>query len=737
MLMTTNQFNKARMRHWLNHDRSALVHQPDFALALERAPSPDPNGVSQGQYTWYDHAGKDPLKPWVSGTQIMPSLVARRLPNGSTWYEAYTRNAWGLPTAITSTYGTANPATTRTHTHVYAANGIDLLEERGPSNQLLRSYTYNARHQVLTARQYAAASTYCTTTYTYDSYGRLQTRALPTGLTSTFSYGADHYLSQISDLPVTRVESFTWLNGRIRTHTDPRGLTVTKTWDDLDRLTLESYPDSTTTEYSYALQPGMGFNTGGTAIPILDLCGVKDRLGHWTRYGYDRGRHRTQVKDPRNNVTTYSYCGCGGPESITDPLDNTTVYLYDNAGRKTDVIHPDLTSESYVYNALGQLVSRSDALGTTTYAYNNQGLLITVTGPAGVQQQINYNILDQPTSVTDANAVTTTQSFDWLGRVLTRTAPDNGIERFLYTARGLVAHTNQLSKVWRYEYDAAARQITETNANSEIIRFTYNPAGDLLTLRDGKNQVTTWNYDLYGRLTNKLDQASASILRYQYDANSRLTNRWSAAKGTTTYRYDTVGNLTNVLYATSPGITNRYDALNRVTNRVDGAGTHQYTYHLNGQLLTEDGPWANDTVTYGYNNARLRSSLSLQQPTGAWTNGFLYDAAARLSRVTSPAGAYTNTYRGAGTLVTNLALPNGSRITNAFDNVGRLTMTRLRTSGGTILNTHSYLYNQGHQRTRQTRTDASYADLHLRQHRAVEDRHWHRGTLDREPGLRV
>jgi hypothetical protein len=60
--------------------------------------------------------------------------------------------------------------------------------------------------------------------------------------------------------------------------------------------------------------------------------------------------------------------------------------------------------------------------------------------------------------------------------------------------------------------------------------------------------------------------------------------------------------------------------------------------------------------------------------------------------------------------VTNLALPNGSRITNAFDSVGRLTLTRLRTSGATARNTHSYLYNQGHQRTRQTRTDGSYAN---------------------------
>ncbi len=54
-------------------------------------------------------------------------------------------------------------------------------------------------------------------------------------------------------------------------------------------------------------------------------------------------------------------------------------------------------------------------------------------------------------------------------------------------------------------------------------------------------------------------------------------------------------------------------------------------------------------------------------------------------------------------------MPNTSRITNVFENVGRLTLTKLRTSGGTALNPHSYLYNQGHQRARQNRTEASYA----------------------------
>jgi RHS repeat-associated protein len=84
------------------------------------------------------------------------------------------------------------------------------------------------------------------------------------------------------------------------------------------------------------------------------------------------------------------------------------------------------------------------------------------------------------------------------------------------------------------------------------------------------------------------------------------------------------------------------------------------------------------------------------------------------SSLSSQAGTFTCTYYGGGAgtsssrLYKKLALPNGAYITNAYDNVARLTDTALKNSSNTILNDHSYLYNAGSQRTRQTRTDGSY-----------------------------
>jgi len=136
---------------------------------------------------------------------------------------------------------------------------------------------------------------------------------------------------------------------------------------------------------------------------------------------------------------------------------------------------------------------------------------------------------------------------------------------------------------------------------------------------------------------------------------------------------------------------------------VDAAGTTSYSYAAGGQLWTEDGPWSSDTVTNTWNN-RLRVGLDLQQPAGVWTNQFGYDAAKRLTNVTSQAGAFGYALGGgsaASALIKQLSLPNTAYVTNTYDSVARLLSTTLKNSSGTILNSHSYSYNPANQRTQQ------------------------------------
>ena len=136
--------------------------------------------------------------------------------------------------------------------------------------------------------------------------------------------------------------------------------------------------------------------------------------------------------------------------------------------------------------------------------------------------------------------------------------------------------------------------------------------------------------------------------------------------------------------------------------------TTVYAHTRGGQLWTEDGPFASDTVTNAYLN-RLRTSLVLQQPTGLWTNGFIWDAAGRLTNVTSQAGGFAYQYAAPGPgLIARLSLPNGAYITNRFDNVARLLTNKLNNSSQTTLDSYAYIYNPANQRTNVTRNDGSY-----------------------------
>ena len=714
--LTTNHMNKARMRHWLmklNGDD----YVPDFALAAEVAPSQSDDGSTLGQITFYDHAGKP--SPGIKGTQVQPSLMARKLPDGSTWYTAYARNSFGLPTSETSTYGTDNPASTRTYTYTYAANGQDVVERRGPGNVLLATYGYNTRHQRTNEIVWPDSTTSYTNTWTYDAQGRLESKTTAAGQTTSYTHngssdGYSGYLSGTSEQPVQRTESFTWLNGLVRAHTDVRGLTVTNFWDGLNRLTGRLYPDGTTTTNLYTRAAAYPNGTGG--LGILDVAATRDRLGNWTGFDYDALRRISARTNANGVVTRYGYCDCGSASYITNawgtPVEQVTTFSYDNQGNRTLESYADGYSVTNWFNALGLATVSGDGTGYRWYFYNNQGLLTTISNACGLERVILFDVHDRPEYVVDANGVVVANTHDNLGRLLTRTYPDDGVEGFGYSARGLVAYTNQVGSITRYAYDEALRKTFETNANTEVVRFTNSAAGDLLSLTDGKNQTTRWSYDQYGRVTNKLDQASSVVLRYAYDAQSRLTNRWSAAKGNTGYGYDAAGNLTSINYPASTDVTLQYDWLNRLTNMVDAAGTTKYGYTAGNQLLSEDGPFASDTVTNLHVN-RLRTALGLQQPTGQWTNSFGWDEAGRLSSVTSPAGTvdYTHTalYEGyAGRLVQQLGLPSGAFITNLYDPVARLLSTKLLNSQLSTLNSHQYGYNTGNQRTAYTNAAGTY-----------------------------
>jgi RHS repeat-associated protein len=688
--LSSNDYTFANMKHWLIGDSGV-----SSAVSLERLPTPDL--INSGQLVWYDYADKVLGNNHV-GDIAIPSIVARVLPRGGTNYQAYTRNAFGTPTQQIETY-TKTDGTTglRTNTYIFSVDNVDFIEHVGPNGEQVVSNYFNTYHQPLAS--YDALNQ--ATLYTYNVNHQLIKTARPSGLTTTniyFASGASvNRLDKTIDLEINRTNSYTYTGCVVYSHTDERGLKTTNYWDNVLRLVGVAYPDGSTTSNRYT---------------ALDVTASKDRLNQWTYASFNGIRQKVAETNENNVVTRYGYCTCGALMTVTNGFGSSvqqiTSFGYDYQGNQTYVYLPDDTVMNS-FDSLKRITNTTSSLGNRQMVYNNQGLPSGTTNGMGLQKWTVFDIEDRPLWVTEATGVTVTNTYDDLNRLQTKTYPDAGAEKFGYSARGMIAYTNQIGQITRWGFDEAMRKLAETNANNEIIRFTNNAAGDLISLTDGKLHTTKWNYDEYGRLTNKLDQAGVEILRYKYDADNRLTNRWSAAKGNTYYTYDLVGNLTNIAYPSSTDVRFTFDALNRVSTMVDAVGTTVYTYTAGGQLLKEDGPFTSDNVTNVY-NGRLRTGLGLQQPTGNWTNGFYYDLAGQLTNVTSQTGSFTYLLGGtapASPLIKKLSFPNTAYITNTYDRVARLTGTYLKNNVNSALDSYVYHYDLANERTDLTRLDTS------------------------------
>ncbi|MGA2175353.1 MAG: RHS repeat-associated core domain-containing protein [Verrucomicrobiota bacterium] len=692
-LSTTNMYSftaadylKGRQRNWLAGSASLAFSD---ALNMEQAVSPD--GSTPGQQKWRAYDGES---GYQQGTNALPAVLAWILPDGNSYYQWTQRNGWGNPTEVQEVWSQTfrGLSLTRIKQYFYAANGIDLMQQLGPLNETVAGSSYDTHHNVLTATNAVGD----VTTYTYDTESRLTSVTTPAGLTTTNIYfsstGYTNWIQWRIDLQISRTNSYFYANDLVVSHTNELGLVVRQTWDNLQRLTSTTFLDGTYTTNIYV---------------NLDLVETIDRLGNQTKYGYDGLRHLVAVTNALGNVTRYNYCTCGALENMQDALNHYTYYYYDIAGRRVNIVYPDLTSITNNYNPLSQVTNKTDGAGiSTTNWYTDQGLLYASSNAFGQVFVRWFDIEDRLTNSVDANGVGITNTYDNLARVLTRSYPGGGVERFGYSAFGLVAYTNQLTNVTLYGYDGARRKIAETNALSQVTQYAYDPAGDLTNLTDANNHSTGWGYDVYGRATNKVDATGTSILQYQYDADNRLTNRWSIAKTNTAYAYDNVGNLTGVTYYFNHALSFSYDAMNRMTSMSDGIGTTTFTYTPTGQLTSESGPWAGDTVSYAYSD-RLRTALSLQEPNAsAWVESYGYDLANRLHTITSPAGTFTYIYNpglagatSSSSLIANIALPSGAFITNTFDNNARMLGTWLYNSGASALDYAGYTYNQGNQRT--------------------------------------
>ena len=288
----------------------------------------------------------------------------------------------------------------QTHTETRAYDAVGNLSQLTHFNGAVTTYTYDALNRLLSRSTpgeatvsftYTATGKYLTSTagdgtvnYAYDSLDRLTTKATPEGTLSYTYYASGNVESIASSNPNGVSVTLTWdeLNrlstvidnrlpagantavytydaaGNVATATYPNGFQTTFTYDQLSRLTAVSTPVSS---YTYQLGP-----TG-------NRIGASEGNGRTLQWNYDgiyRLTNETISNDPEKNNGSVSY----GLDPVGNRLSAHSTLNGISSGSWGYNADDEISSESY--DANGNVI----AAGGYVMTYDAENHLISKIG---------------------------------------------------------------------------------------------------------------------------------------------------------------------------------------------------------------------------------------------------------------------------------------------------------------------------------------------------------------------
>ena len=438
--------------------------------------------------------------------------------------------------------------------------------------------------------------------------------------------------------------------------------------------------------------------------------------------------HRvTRSTDPLGRTTIYTYGTNNTPD--TDPAVGRGVDLLKVEqvnGQNRDLLlsatynaqHAPVTITdasgqvwTFTYNGLGQMLTATTPARagitedrTTTYAYDANGYLQSVTGPAaGANASYTYDGYGRLRTATDADAYTLTADYDALDRMTKVTFPDGTFDQATYNRLDVEQQQDRLGRITRVMHDALRHPVTIQDPKQQITTLIWCGCGALDKLVDANGHATSWTRDLEGRVTQKQD-ADGSAASYVYEnTTSRLKSTTDAKSQTTGFTYFVDDRPRQVTHTgasvATPDVSLTYSPVYpRIATRTDGTGTTAYAYNPvsasalgSGRLASVDGPWANDTVTYTYDEVGRVSSRAINGV--ATTVG--YDNLWRPSTVTNALGTFNYGFDGITSRLASVTSSNGpSQAFSYLNNAGDRLLSRIQntTAGGATLSQFDYAY---------------------------------------------
>ena len=389
-------------------------------------------------------------------------------------------------------------------------------------------------------------------------------------------------------------------------------------------------------------------------------------------------------------------------------LASSTITENDDYQRITSQVTTDsegnvLASRSLTYDALGRIIRTKDHQERITeHTYNADNSVAATTITVG------------------GKALTTTFTYDALGRRTSITRPDGQQVRTTYWPTG--------------------EKHREQGAGTYTASYAYTDQGQLKTLTTEAGD-THWQYDLAGNLQRKT-YLDGNHTDYEYSPGGKLRQRTSARGIVTSYRYNAANELEHVEYSddSTASITYGYNRLGQNRNVVHGNTTYLNEYSDEGALtrqLISGGSLHGTILEQQFDQEGRRTQFKAGLPhQQSVVHHYNYDDQGRMTSVRQDDRSAHYTYDDqTGALVSTRFETAGEPIAETareFDALGRLThiSTRSLKEHGDFYQSFDYSYNTTNQRTRVETEDGSYWAYRYDDLGQVisAKRHWKDGT---------
>ncbi len=688
------QYTDAQITHW---------QMGTYGLS----PAPASTKQPLENRVWYVYAGQTtPNFLDAVNDQTNPCAVGRVLDDSTTqaMYSSY--NTQGHITQSMDPIG-------RTTNYTYdTATGIDLLtvtQKNGSGTDLLSTLAYTNGTQTTDIHLPVSSidASGQTSTMSYNAQGQILTSVDPKSETTTYTYtgpsgtGVGNYMTTVTAPMTGATTSYTYDSvGRVATVTDSEGYKLTYSYDNLDRRTLVTYPDSTTDQ---------------TIYQYLDVIKTIDRQSRTTSNQYDAIREVLQTTDADNRTTKYAWCLCGGLAQLTDANNNVTTWTLDLQGRATAKTYADSTQITYTYeNTTSRLHQMQDANGNkAVYAYNKDNTLsgTTYTPGTGIAATPNASFTYDPaynrvktmvdgvgTTTYTYNTVPTTglpvTGANMLGSISVPVGAGNGAT---IAGTAAVAYTyDQLGRVTNQTIDGSSNNsIAVVYDSLGRVTNVTNPLGAFVyAYVDTTSRLHTLTYPTSTGLVSTMSYFPNQCPSGTGNGDQRL-QEISNAKGATNisnfeYTYNPVGTIATWQQQTDANVATQYaltyDKVDQLTNAVNtNTSTHAvvnsnlFAYDLMGNRLAETTTSATNVGQFNTLNQLTKYNTSaVSQTVSGHTN--IPVTSTTIDTIPATITSQTN-------FTTSVPVPQGTNVVTiqAQNSAGTVNNQKVQivTSGGT------------------------------------------------------